>query len=432
MEWQFTPYTIPLAISAAGSVALAIYILKNRHTAGSVSFGMLLLAAAEWTASYSLEMACTTIEDKIVFSKGLYLGVVLVPGVWFLFTLQYTGRLQRVRWPVVGLLAVELVITLTLAWSMHPLLRTVALDTSGPFTTLSIDYGSWFWVHAAYSYVLLLLGTLVLGPVVLRSPFLYRRQIGLVLIGLLAPWVGNALYISGHSPFPGLDLTPLSFIVLGAAVSWGLLRLRLFDVVPIARDTVIEDLIDGVIVLEENDRIVDLNPAAQAIIEASSATEVIGRPAIEVLANVGKLGEAIASGAEVNAEVTLGEGQQRQVYELRIAALRDRQRLSGRLVVLHNITRRKHAQEEVVRAQRLRAVGELSLGISHNLNNILTSVLGPTELIKGQVANPGLRQHAETIIAAVDRASDLVQQLGKTFQRSDGDSQQAVILQIIG
>lgn len=97
---------------------------------------------------------------------------------------------------------------------------------------------------------------------------------------------------------------------LGAAVSWGLFRLRLFDVVPIARDTVIEDL--------------------------------IGRPATEVLANVGKLGEAIASGAEVNAEATLGEGQQRQVYELRIAALRDRQRLSGRLVVLHNITRRKH------------------------------------------------------------------------------------------
>lgn len=71
-------------------------------------------------------------------------------------------------------------------------------------------------------------------------------------------------------------------------------------------------------------------------------------------------------------------------------------------------------------------MGELSLGISHNLNNILTSVLGPAELIKSQVTDPELRQHADTIIATVDRASDLVQQLGKTFQRSDGDSLQAV------
>ena len=255
MEWQFTPYTIPLAVSSVASVALAIYILRNRHTPGAVPFGMLLLATAEWTASYSLEMACTTQADKIFFSKGLYLGVVLVPALWLLFALQYTGRLQRLRWPILSLLALEPVVTLTLAWSGHPILRTLALDTSGPFKMLSIDYGPWFWVHTSYSYVLLLLGTLVLGPVVLRSPFLYRRQVCSVLIGLVAPWASNALYISGHSPFPGLDLTPLSFIILGVAVGWGLFRFHLFDVVPIARDAVIEDLTDGVIVLGDSDRI---------------------------------------------------------------------------------------------------------------------------------------------------------------------------------
>ena len=56
-------------------------------------------------------------------------------------------------------------------------------------------------------------------------------------MGVLMPWVGNALYISGLSPH--LDLTPFGFTLTGLAGAWGLFGAQLLDIVPVARDTTI-------------------------------------------------------------------------------------------------------------------------------------------------------------------------------------------------
>ena len=250
MVWQSTPYSVPLAISAVGSFGLAIYVLRRRHTLGAIPFSLLLAAIAQWNASYALQLSSTSLGAKIVFSNLLYIGVVSVPGLWLLFALQYTGRMERLS-PRIWLLVIDPLAIIVLAWADHlGIFRTLSLDLRGEFAVLSIAYGPVFWVHAAYSYLLLLIGTLLLGPVLFQAPFLYRRQAWTVLVGVLAPWLGNALYISGLSPFPNLDLTPFGFIVLGAAVGFSLFRFRLLDVLPIARESVIEDLGDGIIVLD--------------------------------------------------------------------------------------------------------------------------------------------------------------------------------------
>ena len=53
----------------------------------------------------------------------------------------------------------------------------------------------------------------------------------------------------------------------------------------------------------------------------------------------------------------------------------------GTLAILFDITGRRRLEREVVRLERLRALEELSIGISHNLNNMLVSVLGPAQLL---------------------------------------------------
>ncbi len=79
---------------------------------------------------------------------------------------------------------------------------------------------------------------------------------------MIAPWLGNALTIFGLKPFPGLDFTPFAFTISGLAVAWSLFRFRLFNIIPVAREAVIESMRDAVIVLDEQGRIVDLNPVA--------------------------------------------------------------------------------------------------------------------------------------------------------------------------
>ena len=424
LVWQNTPYSLPLAISAVGSFGLAIYVLRRRHTPGAVPFILLLAAIAEWNASYALQISSSSLGAKIVFSNLLYIGVVSVPGLWLIFALQYTGRMERLS-PRLWLLAIEPLVIIVLAWTDRTgIFRTISLDVSGEFAVLSVEYGPVFWVHAAYSYLLLLIGALLLAPVLFQAPFLYRRQAWTVLIGVLAPWFGNALYISGLSPFPSLDLTPFGFIVMGAAVGFGLYRFRLLDVLPIAREFVIEDLADGIIVLDPRDIVVDINPAALSMLGLPD-TPVVGRSATEAFATLPRLLHALTTDA-ANQELRLHEGSNAQIYELRRSQLHHRQRLAGRLVMLRDVTSRRRADAEVIRSQRLRAVGELSLGVSHNLNNILTGVLGPAGLIQRMTDDRRILHELDVIMRSANMASDLVKRLGRSVHAVEDDNLQGV------
>jgi PAS domain-containing protein len=95
-----------------------------------------------------------------------------------------------------------------------------------------------------------------------------------LLLGIAAPWAANVYYLAGMV-WPGLassvDFTPLAFGVLGLVYGVGVFRLRLFDIVPLARDAVLEGLPDVVLVLDSDDRVADLNKAAAGLLGASRA-----------------------------------------------------------------------------------------------------------------------------------------------------------------
>ena len=159
------------------------------------------------------------------------------------------------------------------------------------------------------------------GSVLLLQSFLhvqrlYRAQSGIMLISVLAPWVGNVLHISDLYPFSYLDLTPFAFTLTGLAVAWGLFRFRLLDVVPVARDVVIEGMYDGVIVLDAQGRVVDINPAARQLINRSDA-DLVGRPAVQLLSDwpdgstelAEILVERYGDVAEVRTQITLSKGR---------------------------------------------------------------------------------------------------------------------------
>ena len=84
--------------------------------------------------------------------------------------------------------------------------------------------GPAFWVHAAYSYALVLAGTVLVARRALKGPRLGRGHAAVLLVGAFAPWTANAIYLSGLSPFGNLDLTPFGFGLTSLAVAWGLFR----------------------------------------------------------------------------------------------------------------------------------------------------------------------------------------------------------------
>lgn len=350
MHWQFTPYVFPVIVSSVVSAALAFSAWHRRSAPGAASFSLLMLAVAEWSLAYALELVSPNLQVALFWDNVAWIGAAGAPALWLAFTLQYTGRARWLTRRNIAILLIEPLVTLLLVWTslFRGLVENnITWDTSGSFGTLKMTYGIWYWINIWYSYLLLFVGAVLICILILtliRSANLYLGQAGALLIAVLAPWVGNALTAFHMNPIPKLDLTPFAFTVTGLAMAGSLYRFRLLDIIPVAREAVIESMSDAVIVVDEQNRIVDLNLAAQHLAN-STTSRAVGRPFNQVFAAWPELVESYPY--VTNAQIVLGEGQALRYFDLRISPLYQRNghlAVAGRLIVLNDIT--EHVQVE--------------------------------------------------------------------------------------
>ena len=275
------PYTLLLIIAAAISAALSITVLRYQPTLGTRSFAALTGSVALWALVAFFEVASRDPMTKL-FSHGLkYVFVVAVPIAWLVFGLFYSNRLRKLQSRYLLLLSAIPAATLALIATNHYhhlVFQSTHWYQTQTYHLIFRSFGPWFWVHTVYCYILLVIGFVYLAKSLIDSPTPYRKQLTLLMIGGLTPWICNFLFIFDIWPLPYLDLTPFAFTVSGIAFMLGIVRYRLLDIVPVARNLVIHSLRDGVIVLDTSQRILDLNPAAADMLNRPP-TELIGSAA---------------------------------------------------------------------------------------------------------------------------------------------------------
>lgn len=400
MHWQYTPYNLPLLITAGGSILLCAYIWRQRDTQGALPILGLMLGVTLWTLAYTLEMADAGLAGKLRWSALKYSGIVIVPASWFLMALYYTGhRLRNKVRLLLGLLAIEPLIVHGLVWTnaYHGIFwssRQLVQTADFAILVVTADWG--FWTHAVYSYVLLVAGAVLFVRQWLRSPDLYRRQFNAILAGVIAPWAANAVTIFGYSPFPHLDLTPFAFAFTGAGLAWGFFRLRLLDLVPVAHDFVVEQMHDGLIVLDRYSRIANANPAAHHILDRPLTP---GQTADEVLpAAVCPPLEEGDLKTEWTQEATDGT----QYYEVHRRVFRDGDEAAGCLLVFHDITENRRTEENLRRLKESaeaanEAKGMFLANMSHELRTPMNAILGMTDLVLESSLSPLQRSYLQTV-----------------------------------
>ena len=346
MIWQESPYTVLAGAAAALSVAAALYIGRLR-VPGARTMVVLLLACSEWAVAYVLELGSDDLAKTVFWHQVMLGGVVAVPTVWLIFTLRYTGNDRWLTPRNLALLALmpaatELMIftngSLGLMWSW------AALDTSGSFSALVLTYAPGFWAHTAYSYLVLIVAAFVLVQTLFRSRHLYRWQTPGLLFAACVPWLGNVMFLTGFNPFPGVDLTGLGFNLTSLTFAWSLSRLRLGDIVSVSRGAIIENMGDGLLVLDAEDRVLDLNPVARRL-AGREVSRLVGRPVDRVWPQWPVCDDSPGEEQAGREMVLEGDGGQR-TFDVRISPLRDwRGRLVSKVVVLRDITERKRAEE---------------------------------------------------------------------------------------
>lgn len=353
MSWQYTPLIIPLIIAAGMAAGLALYSWRHRSAVGATPFAVLMLAVAEWSLVYGLRLSCTDLDAKIFWAKVRYLGIVVAPTAWLIFVLEYTNQERWLTRRTIAALTIEPLIILALTWTNeahHLIWSETDLIQSGSLIVWRAGHGVMYWTHAMYTYLLLLLSLFLLGQAFVRSPRLYRGQAGILLFSVLIPIVGDILATWDLISIP-LDLTPFSFTIAGLTAAWGIFFFRLFDIVPMARNAVVDSMSEGMFVLDEQDRVIDINPAAEEIV-GRPAWEIVGRSLIQLLPDWRELLERHDGVTEAHGEITVEGMEKQHSYELCISPLYDHSgQARGRLIIVHDITQRKQV-EAALQAQK--------------------------------------------------------------------------------
>ncbi len=377
--WKYTPYGLPYVVSGVLSLAVAVPAWRRRRAPGALPFALFMFAMAEWSLGNALEMFRSDLAGKSFWAALEYLGIACVAPAWFAIGVELSGRREWLSRRNVGLLLAIPVLTQLLIWTngYHGLVRyNIRLDTSGPFSVITKTYGPWFWVMTGYSYVLILLGTVMIARTLLGRAQPYRGQAMVFIVGAAAPWISNMLYVSGLSPIPRLDITPIAFTVTGLATTWGLFRYRLLDIVPVAWATVLESMGAGVMVVDAQGRVVDVNPAAESM-TGWRPDRVMGRSVFEVLAAWPGVLEAYRDEERAGDELILEAGDGERSFEFRFSPLfGPRRDLLGRLAVINDITEQRRAQSQLVKYQRILAAMEERARLLRDLHDSLGEVLG--------------------------------------------------------
>lgn len=346
--FEYTPYVLPLLISAIVLAFLAVYAWQYYSRGATVVvFSVTMCLLLIWTAGFVLEISSVTLAGKLFWANVRFIGISLLPVTWLALALVYTDRTRTLKRFLPLLLSVPIA-TNIIIWTNnvhHLFRRNPTLDSAaGPFTILVNDYGPWFyWVHALYGYTLFLASFVLLVYSLAFSAGAYRRQI-LILVGAtLLPLLIDSLYISGITPIPNLNFTPVFFTVSGLLIGWSLWRYRFLDLMPAARSALVESMDDAWIVLDAANRFVDLNPAARSALNIEGK-HIIGQSIGQVLSHRQELLNRFAPNVETQAEISLDENS---YYDLRLSPLYSRQgQPTGRLIILRNITKRKHMENE--------------------------------------------------------------------------------------
>jgi len=345
LAFRYSPLTIVFAIATIISGSLVLYVWRKRAVPGSIYFTLLMAAVTEWALMYTIGSSIVEAPAVIFCAKLAYVGVVSVPPLWLLFTLAYIRRQPWLTSRWIALLSVIPLVTIGLVMTneWHGLVWSAITPVSG-VPSLIFEHGPWFWVNVLYLYLLLLTCAMILIKAYRDSCAVYRNQIAILLLGIVFPWAGHVLYVTKLNFITGLDLTLIAFICTGILYAWGFSRYQLFDLVPIAREMVITEMAEGVLVLDVLNRIVDLNPAARKLLCTTDVA--VGRDVEIVLARWPDLVERCRERKESVTEIRLNDLDDSRWIDVRTSPLNGGKRQPpGLLIILHDVTERKRNEE---------------------------------------------------------------------------------------
>jgi len=337
---------LSLIFSGIITLSLAVYASKKLNSTGSTTYMLLMISISIYTLGYAFELYNTTASGIFLALKIEYLGIVTLPVFWFILALKYTGYGKKATFLIYSFLFIIPLTTIIVLYTNnfhHIYYVEFIINREDPFFLATTTKGFWYYIHITYANILLIGGIILFISMIISSTGTFRKQALVMLIISLISWGGNILYLAGFGPY-GIDLNPFFLTITGPLFALALFKFDMFNITPIARDTVFEEMSNPIIVLDNGYRVVDFNKGVLKIFPQFS-NNVFGLEINELIPENIKLLKQIYSKKFDILEIVIENEGSSFYYNSMITELYSSSKKEiGKIINLHDISIQKKMQ----------------------------------------------------------------------------------------
>lgn len=345
--------TLTALVMSTGLVAFVFAALAwdHRHTAPAARpLAVLLASVGLWDIGYGLGTGRVPLPSPHLWVSIMYTGVAVAPTALLVFALHVTQHESLLTSRVRVALSVEPAITVLAAWTdgrfglMFHGVTTIEFhpqESAGPL----------FWSNVVYTYALMAASTvLLLRFHWIHKHTIYRWQATSMLVSVLLPWIGSLSLVLGLAR---RDPTPITLSISACLFGFALLRLRMLEVVPIARSLLVERMSDGMLVTDASGVICDINAAGRAMLPLLGP-DPVGKSSDDCLRDYPQLAALMQSSNAARIEFESTDQSPTRYIDVTMNVIEDhRHEKVGTVAMLRDITDRKHLESELALLARV-------------------------------------------------------------------------------
>jgi PAS domain S-box-containing protein len=305
---------------------------------------LFMLSIFFWCLGAGMEFFSIAVWAKVSWVKITYLGVATVAPLWFIFVLNYAQYEKYVKPAHIRLLFLVPVIVIIMAFTneWHRLLwPNIIPISSQPGAVLIYEHGPIFFVNIIYSFSLTIIGLIILIKMLISSSRKYRQQISILILVGLIPLIFSSLYAFHILPIVGLDFSPFALVIAGMLLAVSIFKFHFLDILPVAHKILFKNMVNGVLVFDDNEKLMEVNSAASLI---GINNDDVGKNANEVLGRFEEL-KSLYNAHKSEFEVFLRDPVNKWIQAQITPIYDDKDIFQGHLLIIQDINKRKKLEE---------------------------------------------------------------------------------------
>ena len=352
--YAYTPEIWPPLVAAILLAAIGLFAWRRRAVPGGKPFVAMSAVSIMLLLGIALEAAAVAPAMKNACFKFQFVMLIAGASTVTCFVLDYADPGRWLTRPMLVLQSIPPLICLLMVLINDSQLiwRRLEVGSGGSVVLL---YGPAGAILVAYGLGLFLLYAKVFLGLFIRSPQ-HRWPVALMLIAQVASRAAFLLDNAKLSASFSFDLSILVVVLPWTMYAIALFGFHILDPLPAARATAIEQMRDGMVILDARGHITNLNPTAAHIL-GTSAAHARGKTLAKFFPAFADLTGRLTDEVAGPAEISQGTGPEARCYALEMSVLKDfRGPIIGHLLLLHDVTEQRRAQAQMLARQWAQAV----------------------------------------------------------------------------